>query len=262
MRSCARSSLSQFVTEINSLESACAILSSPAPRSAYPLPQVPDIFSSEALAFLRNLTLRFSRSLRTLLARREAAQAGYDRGARPGFLAETTHVRAGAWSRGGAAGGALDRRVEISWPARTRAGRRRPGQRGPGPMAADFEDSLAPTLDNLVLGQQTLYLAVRGQLRQRPGTEDRPRRRADGPAPGPAPPGAAPGSGGAAGAGLPVRRRPVPVPQRPGAVRAGRQAVPLACPSWSTTWKPAGGTWCWKPSSATWTCPPTASAPP
>jgi malate synthase len=30
---------------------------------------------------------------------------------------------------------------------------------------ADFEDSLAPTLENLLTGQQNLYLAIRGQLR-------------------------------------------------------------------------------------------------
>jgi malate synthase len=142
----------------------------PGTQERDPLPQVPDIFSSEALAFLRNLTLRFSRSLRTLLARREAAQAGYDRGARPGFLAETAHVRAGAWSVAALPAALLDRRVEICCPPE------------PGLVAgaldgearvlvADFEDSLAPTLDNLVLGQETLYLAVRGQLRRR--EEDR-----------------------------------------------------------------------------------------
>ncbi len=95
---------------------------------------------------------------------------------------------------------------------------------------ADFEDSLAPTLDNLVLGQADPTWPCAASLPGDPAgqaTAWTARRHPHGPAPGPAPPGRAPGGGGAAGAGLPVRRGPVPVPQRPGAVRAGRQAPAL-----------------------------------
>ena len=141
-------------------------LLSPGVRARDPLPRVPEILSGEALAFIQNLTLRFSRSLRTLLDRRGAAQAAFDRGDRPGFLAETAQIRQGTWTVAALPAALLDRRVEVSGPPE------------PGLVidalggdarvcVADFEDSLAPTLDNLVLGQETLYLAIRGLLRHR-----------------------------------------------------------------------------------------------
>jgi malate synthase len=132
-------------------------------RDPLPCPS-PDIFTSDALAFVQNLTLRFGRSLKALLARRETAQAGFDRGERPGFLAETAHIRQGEWSVAALPQALLDRRVELTGPPERKMLINALNS-GARVYMADFEDSLAPTLENLVTGQQNLYLACRGQLR-------------------------------------------------------------------------------------------------
>jgi len=134
-------------------------------RERAPQPaQVPDILTSEALGFVQNLTLRFGRSLRTLLARREAAQAACDRGERPGFLPGTAPIRQGDWKVAALPEALLDRRVEITGPPERKMLINALNS-GARVYMADFEDSLAPTLENLITGQENLYLAIRGQLR-------------------------------------------------------------------------------------------------
>ena len=136
-------------------------------RERDPLPfQAPDILTAEALAFVQTLTLRFGRSLKALLASRETAQAGFDRGERPGFLPETAHIRQGEWSVATLPAPLLDRRVELTGPPERKMLINALNS-GARVYMADFEDSLAPTLENLVTGQQNLYLAVRGQLSHR-----------------------------------------------------------------------------------------------
>ena len=135
-----------------------------------PLPcPVPDLYTADALDFIRNLTLRFGRSLRTLLDRREARQAGYDRGERPGFLPETAPVREGEWTVAPLPEALLDRRVEITGPPERKLLINALNS-GARVYMADFEDSLAPTLENLVIGQENLYLAIRGELRHQDGS--------------------------------------------------------------------------------------------
>ena len=133
-------------------------------RERAPLPsQTPAILTAEALAFVQNLTLRFGPSLKTLLAKREARQAGFDRGERPCFLPDTAPIRQGEWSVAALPAALLDRRVEITGPpeAKMLINAMNSGARV---YMADFEDSLAPTLDNLVTGQENLYRAIRGDL--------------------------------------------------------------------------------------------------
>jgi len=133
-------------------------------RERDPLPfQSPEMLSAEALAFVRTLTLRFGRNLKALLARRETAQAGFDRGEQPDFLPETAHIRQGEWSVAALPPALLDRRVELTGPPERKMLINALNS-GARVYMADFEDSLAPTLENLVTGQQNLYLAVRGQL--------------------------------------------------------------------------------------------------
>jgi malate synthase len=124
------------------------------------------MLSAEALAFVRTLTLRFGRNLKALLARRETAQAGFDRGEQPDFLPETAHIRQGEWSVAALPPALLDRRVELTGPPERKMLINALNS-GARVYMADFEDSLAPTLENLVTGQQNLYLAVRGQLSHR-----------------------------------------------------------------------------------------------
>jgi len=125
---------------------------------------VPDLFTAEALAFVQSLTLRFGGSLKALLAARVSAQAGFDRGGRPRFLAETASIRQGDWSVAPLPAALLDRRVEITGPPERKMLINALNS-GARVYMADFEDSLAPTLENLVTGQQNLYLAIRGHLR-------------------------------------------------------------------------------------------------
>jgi len=132
------------------------------PKRLLSLPE-PDIFTHEALAFVRSLTLCFRPSLQALLADREAAQDGFDRGGRPGFLPATEAIRQGDWSVAPLSVELMDRRVEIVAPPSPAALARalRSGARG---CVADFEDGLCPTLDNLVSGQACLHQAIRGGL--------------------------------------------------------------------------------------------------
>jgi malate synthase len=134
-----------------------------APLSA-PLPCAePDLLTREALAFVKSLTLCFRGSLKALLAEREQAQAGFDRGGRPGLLRATGPIRQDDWSVAPLPVALMDRRVEIIGPPApgALAAALHSGARG---AVADFEDRLSPTLDNLVSGQQTLHRAVRGVL--------------------------------------------------------------------------------------------------
>ncbi|MDR3673040.1 MAG: malate synthase A [Holophaga sp.] len=128
--------------------------------------QSPDLLTPKALAFVQSLTLRFGRSLKGLLTRREAAQARFDQGERPDFLPETAAIRQGDWSVAALPAALLDRRVEITGPPERKMLINAMNS-GARVYMADFEDSLAPTLENLVEGQQNLYLAIRGQLRHR-----------------------------------------------------------------------------------------------
>lgn len=130
----------------------------------------PDILTPEAMDFVRSLALRFQDGLKELLARREARQAAFDRGERPGFLPETESIRRGDWSVAALPAALLDRRVEITGPPERKMLINALNS-GARVYMADFEDSLAPTLENLVTGQQNLVLAVRRELRhQDPAT--------------------------------------------------------------------------------------------
>ena len=142
----------------------------PALRASRPLPAPePAILTREALAFVKSLTLCFRAGLKTLLAERDQAQAGFDRGERPGFLPETERVRAADWALAPLPVALMDRRVELLAEPGGLAEARRSGARG---CIADFQDRLAPTLDNLLCGQQALYRASREE--RHPGATPAP----------------------------------------------------------------------------------------
>jgi malate synthase A len=129
-----------------------------------PLPcAAPDPLTPEAVAFVQDLARRFRTSLQGLLDQRRERQARFDRGERPGFLPETERIRQGAWTVAALPPALLDRRVEITGPPERKMLINALNS-GAQVYMADFEDSLAPTLDNLVAGQQNLHLAVRGSL--------------------------------------------------------------------------------------------------
>jgi malate synthase len=122
-----------------------------------------DPLTPEAVAFVRDLAQRFQGRLRELLLQRQDRQAAFDRGQRPDFLPETENIRQGHWTVASLPQVLLDRRVEITGPPERKMLINAMNS-GAQVYMADFEDSLAPTLDNLLAGQRNLYLAVRGEL--------------------------------------------------------------------------------------------------
>ena len=127
-------------------------------------PEYENILSPAALAFLANLTRRFRNGLSQLLSDRTASQARFDRGERPGFLPESQLLRSQAWTVAPLPQDLLDRRVEITGPPERKMLINALNS-GAKVYMADFEDSLAPTLDNLLSGQSNLQQAVRRTLR-------------------------------------------------------------------------------------------------
>ncbi|MBI4913621.1 MAG: malate synthase A [Acidobacteria bacterium] len=134
-----------------------------------PLPQrVAPVLSPEALGFLARLTRRFRPELERLLLAREERQRAWDRGEAVGFLPETAPVREGDWRVAPLPADLADRRVEITGPPERKMLLNALNS-GARVHMSDFEDSLAPTAENLLEGQANLMEAVRGTLRHGEG---------------------------------------------------------------------------------------------
>jgi malate synthase len=117
------------------------------------------ILSPEAMNFVAALSKRFGPQVDELLARRKARQAEIDGGKLPDFLPETAEIRSGDWRIGDIPTDLQDRRVEITGPV-DRKMIINALNSGARVFMADFEDSMTPTWDNLVLGQIALRDAV------------------------------------------------------------------------------------------------------
>ena len=126
-------------------------------------PEYDAILSPAAQAFLAGLARRFRGSLQARLADRTGRQARFDQGERPGFLPETAPLREGAWTVAPLPADLQDRRVEITGPPERKMLINALNS-GARVYMADFEDSLAPTFDNLLGGQENLRQAIRGTL--------------------------------------------------------------------------------------------------
>ena len=117
------------------------------------------ILSPEAMGFVARLAQRFGPQVDELLARRESRQAEIDGGNMPDFLPETRGIRESDWRVGKIPPDLRDRRVEITGPA-DRKMIINALNSGASVFMADFEDSITPSWDNLVLGQIALRDAV------------------------------------------------------------------------------------------------------
>jgi len=118
------------------------------------------ILTAPAIAFVEDLTRRFRPRIEELLELRRAAQARFDAGTRPDFLAETAAVRSGDWTVGPIPADLQNRRVEITGPV-DRKMIINALNSGANVFMADFEDATSPTWANLVGGQANLVDAVR-----------------------------------------------------------------------------------------------------
>ena len=119
-----------------------------------------EVLTPLALQLLASLHRRFNPRRLELLAERTRRQAEFDAGALPQFLASTAPVRAGDWRIAPVPADLLDRRVEITGPV----DRKMIINALNAPVSAfmaDFEDSLAPTWENVIRGQVNLADAIR-----------------------------------------------------------------------------------------------------
>ncbi|MGZ5127154.1 MAG: malate synthase A, partial [Burkholderiales bacterium] len=123
-------------------------------------PPYSEILTPPALAFISSLARRFEPRRRELLAARARRQTEFDAGTMPDFLPETAAVRSSAWTIGSVPHDLQDRRVEITGPT-DRKMIISALNSGANVFMADFEDSNAPTWQNMIEGQINLRDAVR-----------------------------------------------------------------------------------------------------
>jgi malate synthase len=117
------------------------------------------ILSPQAVEFVAAISHKFEGRRQELLAKRIARQKEFDAGKMPDFLPETASVRAGDWKVAPQAKDLLDRRVEITGPTDRKMVINALNS-GANVFMADFEDSNAPTWDNMVDGQINMRDAI------------------------------------------------------------------------------------------------------
>jgi malate synthase len=115
------------------------------------------------VAFLTELHRRFDTKRQALLQARVVRSARFDAGELPDFLAETKAIRESEWRVAPIPAALQDRRVEITGPV-DRKMIINALNSGAKVFMADFEDSTAPTLANLLDGQANLRDAVAGSI--------------------------------------------------------------------------------------------------
>jgi malate synthase len=119
-----------------------------------------EVLTPLALQLVASLHRRFNARRLELLAARTRRQRELDAGALPDFLPETADIRAGDWRVAPVPADLEDRRVEITGPV----DRKMVINALNAPVRcfmADFEDSCAPTWENIVRGQLNLADAIR-----------------------------------------------------------------------------------------------------
>ena len=118
-----------------------------------------DVLTPNALLFLQKLHEQFNDKRKLLLEKREIQQVLFDSGEVPQFPLETKAIRESDWVAAPIPENLLDRRVEITGPVDRKMVINALNS-GAKTFMADFEDSCAPTWDNLMEGQQNLIDAV------------------------------------------------------------------------------------------------------
>ncbi len=123
-------------------------------------PQVEEVLTPEALAFVAELHRAFNPRRQELLAARKERQAAIDAGMTPGFPTETADIREGEWQVAPAPADLNDRRVEITGPTERKMMINALNS-GAKVFMADFEDALSPTWENVIAGQINCSDAIR-----------------------------------------------------------------------------------------------------
>ncbi|KAK7183807.1 hypothetical protein DPSP01_004432 [Paraphaeosphaeria sporulosa] len=134
--------------------------------------QTKHILSKDVAVFLALLHRTFNERRKELLQRRVIRQAELDKGNLLDFLPETRHIRENdAWKGAPPAPGLVDRRLEITGPT-DRKMVVNALNADVWTYMADFEDSSAPTWDNMINGQLNLYDAIRRQVDFKQGEKE------------------------------------------------------------------------------------------
>jgi malate synthase len=147
LRVASRRRYSDFVTQTISIGAPV--------RAEYQL-----ILSPEAMEFVGALVERFGPRVAQLLQAREERQRRIDAGEMPNFLPETRQIRESEWQVAAVPDDLRDRRVEITGPTDRKMVINALNS-GAKVFMADCEDSLSPTWENIVGGQENLRDAVR-----------------------------------------------------------------------------------------------------
>jgi len=126
-------------------------------------PSSGSVLTPEALGFLARLCRKHAPRRLELLARRREVQARLREGYPPEFPPETARIREEEWRVAPIPADLLDRRVEITGPVERKMIINALNS-GASVFMADFEDSLSPTWENVVEGQQNLRDAVAGTI--------------------------------------------------------------------------------------------------
>jgi malate synthase len=132
-------------------------------------PLAASVLTADALRFLGDLHLQFEPARRRLLADHAERRRSIDQGSRPGFRADTAHIRSGGWTVAGAPADLENRRTEITGPV-TRDFMIEALESGADVFMADFEDATSPTWSNIVEGQANVHAAYLGELTGPPFT--------------------------------------------------------------------------------------------
>ena len=119
-----------------------------------------EILTPEAVTFVANLVRSFRERRDLLLAKRVERQALLDAGELPDFLPQTAHIRGGDWQVAPVPADLQDRRVEITGPTDRKMVINALNS-GAKVFMTDFEDSNAPTWENMIEGQINLRDAIR-----------------------------------------------------------------------------------------------------
>ncbi len=121
------------------------------------------VLTSEALELVAQLHRQFEPRRQELLAKRAERARRLDGGERPHFLAETRHVRQGAWTIAPLPADLQCRRVEITGPVERKMVINALNS-GADAYMTDFEDSNSPNWDNQITGQINLMQAIRRDI--------------------------------------------------------------------------------------------------
>jgi malate synthase len=126
-------------------------------------PEYEEILTPSALHFIADLARRFTLRIDEVLAHRHARLLRIAAGEHIDFLPETALVRAADWTVAPPPRDLVKRTVEITGPTDRKMVINALNS-GADAFMADFEDSTAPTWDNLIRGQLNLRDAVRRQI--------------------------------------------------------------------------------------------------